>query len=170
MNKQKNAKKPAARKPATGKKKSVKPQRQTAVKPTKKSGAGKQTKKSNDIQVQIKRHDDKNGGHNHVIVGNVDDRHVSVGLTTKAKKGKNAPNYKLDKSPLQDGKQSFMRRQGSVYPKKEYYDARHGTMTKKDYAKAKEYGERAKQKYIAEKDKKSNEVPNISVKSISRIR
>ena len=47
-----------------------------------------------------------------------------------------------------------MRRQGSVYPKKEYYDARHGTMTKNDYAKAKEYGERAKQKYIAEKDKK----------------
>lgn len=153
MNKQKNAKKPAVNKTA-GKKKTIKPQRQTAAKPTKKSGAGKQTKKSNDIQVQIKRHDDKNGGHNHVIVGNVDDRHVSVGLTTKAKKGKNAPNYKLEKSPLQDGKQSFMRRQGSVYPKKEYYDARLGTMTKKDYAKAKEYGERAKQKYIAEKDKK----------------
>lgn len=140
MSKQKNAKKPAASK-AAGKKKTIKPQRQNAVKP-------------NDIQVQIKRHDDKNGGHNHVIVGNVDDRHVSVGLTTKVKKGKNAPNYKLEKSPLQDGKQSFMRRQGSVCPKKEYYDARHGTMTKKDYAKAKEYGERAKQKYIAEKDKK----------------
>ena len=42
MNKQKNAKKPAANKTA-GKKKSVKPQRQTAAKPAKKSGAGKQT-------------------------------------------------------------------------------------------------------------------------------
>ena len=38
MNKQKNAKKPAARKPAAGKKKTINPQRQTAVKPTKKSG------------------------------------------------------------------------------------------------------------------------------------
>lgn len=146
--------KPAAKTKAAGKKKTVTPKRSPAAKPAKQSGTGKSTKKSNDIQVQIKRHGDKNGGHNHVIVGNVDDCHVSVGLTTKAKKGKNSPNYKLEKSPLQDGKQSFMRRQGSVYPKKEYYDARSGEMTKKDYEKAKEYGERAKQKYMTEKDKK----------------
>ena len=42
MSRQKNAKTPAVNKTA-GKKKSVKPQRQTAAKPVKKSGAGKQT-------------------------------------------------------------------------------------------------------------------------------
>ena len=42
MSRQKNAKTPAVNKTA-GKKKSVKPQRQTAAKPAKKSGAGKQT-------------------------------------------------------------------------------------------------------------------------------
>lgn len=106
------------------------------------------------ITVTIKFKPDKNGGHNHVIVDNIDENHVSVGLTTKPKKGKNATNYKLEQSPLSDGKTSYMRRQGVVAPKKTYGKERSGIMTKKDYARAGEYGEKAKQKYIEEKGKK----------------
>ena len=46
MSRQKTTKKPAARKPAAGKKKTINPQRQTAAKPTKKPGkpAGQKVK------------------------------------------------------------------------------------------------------------------------------
>lgn len=106
------------------------------------------------ITVTIKFKGDKNGGHSHVIVDNIDDNHVSVGLTTKPKKGKNHPNYALEISPLANGKKSYMRRQGTVAPKKSYTNQSTGKMTKKDHARAKEYGERAKQKYIEEKNGK----------------
>lgn len=107
------------------------------------------------ISVTIKTHKDKKGGHPHVIVDNIDDKHVSVGLSTHAKKGKNGGNnYKLEKSPLNDGKTSYMRRQGTVASVGEYINPRKGTMTTKDYEQAKVYGERAKQKYIAKKGKK----------------
>ena len=39
------------------------------------------------VTVTVKFKTDKNGGHNHVIVDNIDDKHVSVGLSTKPKKG-----------------------------------------------------------------------------------
>ena len=107
------------------------------------------------VQVIIKTHNDTKGGHPHIIVDNVDNKHVSVGLSTKPKKGKNSPNYKLEKSPLNDGKQSFMRRQGTVALKDEYSGKRNGSLTPKDYAQAKIYGEKAKQKYLDRKmDKK----------------
>lgn len=111
--------------------------------------------KTNLVPVDIKTHKDKNGGHPHVIVDNVDKNHVSVGLSTKPTKGKNHPNIPLEKSPLDDGKNSFMRRQGTVAPTGEYDHPRKGTMTPKDYDKAKEIGAKAKQKYLTEKkDKK----------------
>lgn len=107
------------------------------------------------IVVPIKTHKDKNGGHYHVIVDNIDKNNVSVGLTTKKKKGKNHPNYPLEKSPLADDKNSYMRRQGTVDSKDNYHSPRSGTMTPKDYEQAKVYGERAKQKYLKEnQDKK----------------
>ena len=107
------------------------------------------------VQVIIKTHNDTKGGHPHIIVDNVDNTHVSVGLSTKPKKGKNSPNYKLEKSPLNAGKQSFMRRQGTVALKDEYSGKRNGSLTPKDYAQAKIYGEKAKQKYLDRKmDKK----------------
>lgn len=40
------------------------------------------------IQVIIKTHNDTKGGHPHIIVDNVDNKHVSVGLSTKPKKEK----------------------------------------------------------------------------------
>lgn len=107
------------------------------------------------VPVHIKTHKDKNGGHPHVIVDNLEDKHVSVGLSTKSTKGKGSKNYRLERSPLNDGKTSFMRRQGTVAPKGEYIEPRKGKMTPKDYEQAKIYGERAKQKHLQEKkDKK----------------
>lgn len=110
------------------------------------------------ISVNIKDHADKKGGHPHVILENIDDKHVSVGLTTRPKKGKNHPNYKLGTSPLSDGKTSYMRRQGTVAPINEYMNPRSGKMLPDDYEKAIEYGNKAKQKYLD--NKKSNDVPN----------
>lgn len=70
------------------------------------------------VSVEMKKHGDKNGGHPHVIVDDIEDKHVSVGLTTQMKKGKNNTNYKLETSPLRDGKTSYMRRQGYSCPQK----------------------------------------------------
>lgn len=49
----------------------------------KRKTSNKSTKKAKtDIPVTIKTHKDKNGGHPHIIVDNIDDKHVSVGLST----------------------------------------------------------------------------------------
>lgn len=106
------------------------------------------------ISVTIKTHHDKKGGHPHIIIEDIDDKHVSVGLSTKSKKGKNATNYAMEKSPFNDGKKSYMRRQGIVAPKREYSGQRRGVLTSKDYAQAKTYGERAKQKYLHKRNNK----------------
>lgn len=106
------------------------------------------------IPVQIKDHNDINGGHPHAIMDNIDNCHVSVGLSTKKTKGKKGGNnYPMQKSPLCDGKDSYMRRQAGVYPVREYNNPRNGAMTEKDYAQAKKYADKAKQKYIAKKNK-----------------
>lgn len=103
------------------------------------------------IPVRIKTHKDKNGGHPHVIVDDVDDKHVSVGLTHDKKKGKNSPNYPMEQNPLGGSERSYMHRQGTVDSKKMYRGERQGKMSPKDYDKAKEYGKRAKQKYLDRK-------------------
>ena len=73
-------------------------------------------------------------------------------MSTKVKKGKNSTNYKCDNDILGGNKRSYMRRQGIVAPRKEYSKTeRQGQMTYKDYAKAHEYGARAKSKYIQKK-------------------
>lgn len=111
--------------------------------------------------VRIKKHRDKNGGHHNVILEDFEDKHVSVGLTTKPKKGKNATNYKCEIDPLGGKDESYMRRQGIVVPKTEYEPMeRKGHMSEKDLAQAKIYGERAKQKYLEKGQQKSNDVPN----------
>lgn len=106
------------------------------------------------VPVTIKRHYDSNGNHPHVIIDNIDDCHVSVGLTRDKKKGKNSPNFGLEVNPLGGAEQSYMRRQGTVAPVNTYYGQRKGDMTEKDYSKAKEYGAKAKAKYIDKKNKK----------------
>ena len=113
------------------------------------------------VPVCIKDHRDKNGGHHHVIVDDIDDNHISLGLTTRKKKGKNSTNYYCQISPLEDGKDSYMRRQAQVAPKKEYFNPREGKMEIVDFEQAKIYGARAKKKHLEKKCKKnSNEVPN----------
>lgn len=107
------------------------------------------------VSISIKDHRDNKGGHPHVIMGNIDNSHVSVGLSTKKKKGlKGGTNYTMEKSPLGDGKESYMRRQGTVDNIKNYDNPRTGNMTQKDYDQAKVYGDRAKQKYLDKKNKK----------------
>lgn len=109
------------------------------------------------VPVTIKDHIDYNGGHPHAIMDNVDDKHVSVGFSTQKKKGKgkkSGTNYTMEKSPLDDGKKSYMRRQAIVAPKSEYEKPRKGTMTSKDYEQAKNYAEKAKQKYLSKKGNK----------------
>ena len=113
--------------------------------------------KKNDIVVTIKTHKDYNGGHPHAIMDNVDNKHVSVGFSTQKKKGKvkkSGTNYTMEKSPLDDGKQSYMRRQAIVASITEYEKPRRGTMTPKDYEQAKQYADKAKQKYIDRKNNK----------------
>ncbi|MCL2630907.1 MAG: hypothetical protein FWD49_05235 [Firmicutes bacterium] len=117
----------------------------------------KKDKKEKLVPVTIKNHRDKKGGHPHVVLGDIDNRHISAGLTTKPKKGKNTPNYALENDPignLKESERAYMRRQATVAPKVEYDSPRKGAMTSKDHAQAKVYGERAKQKYLNEKEKK----------------
>ena len=140
------------------KKKAKKSTQKSTKKSTKKATPKRAAKKEKDaVSIIIKKHKDKNGGHNHIIVDNIDNCHVSVGITTKKKKGKNAPNYGPFPSPLNDGKESYMRRQGQVAPKREYFNERKGLIGKEHYQQAKIYGERAKEKYI---NKKNNDKPN----------
>lgn len=119
-----------------------------------KKSATKSAKSVSFVTVLLKRHRDSQGNHNHVILEDIDDRHVSVGTTSRSKKGKNSPNYKCENDIIGNGKQSYLRRQGIVDLQTNYSNPSQGRMTTKDYAQAKIYGQRAKEKYLAEKKKK----------------
>ena len=116
----------------------------------------KENKKTGIIPVIIKKHSDKNGGHHHVIMGNIDNKHVSVGLTTKETKGKNSAhkNYRCEINPLGGKEISYLRKQGTVDNKSRYNKEKRGAMAPKDYAKAKEIADKAKNKYINKKNSK----------------
>lgn len=123
---------------------------------SRKTGKTKTSTKStgNKIKpVKIKTHNDRKGGHPHLIMDNIDNNHVSIGLTTKHKKGKNSTNYKCDVNPLGGEGKSYMRRQGTVAPKNEYSGERTGKLSQKDFAQAKQYSDKAKQKYLDKKKK-----------------
>lgn len=106
------------------------------------------------VLVIIKRHHDTKGNHPHIIIDDMEDKHVSIGLSTHPNKGKGSTNYSLDRDPLGSNKKSYMRRQGVVAPKSSYFNPQTGKMIEKDYIRAKQYGEKAKQKYLSKKDKK----------------
>lgn len=105
------------------------------------------------VKINIKNRPDKNKGHFHGIIDKIDDNYITVGFTTKKFKGKNATNYPLELDPLNTDKKSYMRRQATVDSKDNYYDNIKGIMTPKDHTRAKEYAEKAKQKYISKKRK-----------------
>lgn len=112
---------------------------------------------SADIEVVIKKHNDSNNGHPHVILEDFEgDKHVSVGLTTRKQKGANSSrkNYRLEKDPLDEVEESYMRRQGTVDYQKNYFEPRKGKLTKKDYERALLYGQKAKEKYIKKQQEK----------------
>lgn len=90
------------------------------------------------------------------MIGQVQDKNVSVGLTSKSKKGKNHPNIKLEHNPLKNKKTSHMRRQGTVDKKSNYSStSQTGKLTQADNEKAQKIGNKAKQKYLDnQKDKK----------------
>lgn len=113
-------------------------------------GVRKIARKENLIKITTKRLRDNNDSHHQIIMGTYKNRNVSVGLTTKQKKGKNSnsTNYKLERSPFEDNELSYMRRQGQVRLKRDYFDTKYGVMTQKDYKVAQVYANRAKEKYI----------------------
>ena len=106
--------------------------------------------------VTIKDHKDKKGRHPHAIMDEIDNKNVSVGLTTDNKKGSNATNRKCEVDPLGTGQTSYMRRQATVARKQEYDNEseRTGKMSINDYNQAEVYAERAKQKYLNKKVQK----------------
>ena len=106
------------------------------------------------VFVLLKRHRDSQGNHHLVILEDIDDKYVSVGTTTRPKKGNNSPNYKCENDIIGNGKSTYLRRQGTVDYRNNYTDPKRGRMTTKDYAQAKIYGERAKEKYLSNKKKK----------------
>lgn len=134
--------------------------KKTTKKPLRNNGTAKKKTVHNNksdnglVPVSIKTHNDKKGGHPHVIVNNVDDKHVSVGITHEKKKGKNSPNYAMESNPLGGSEKSYMHRQGTVDSKKAYYGNRKGKVTENDYDKLRNYADKAKNKYIAKKCKK----------------
>lgn len=117
----------------------------------------KRERKAKVYQIKLKHFKDNKGGHPHVIVDNVGRKKVSVGITHDKLKGKGATNYGLSLNPLGKKEKAYLKRQGTVADKSNYYRPQQGVMTAKDYAVAKKYGKRAKEKYI---NKKSSEVPN----------
>lgn len=108
------------------------------------------------VKITVKTHNDANGGHPHGIFDTIDKKHVSVGFTTDNKKGKNHGNIKLGVNPLKNRKkQSYMRRQGTVDNIKNYSNPRTGEMTEKDYEKAKDIAQKAKDKYLRKNGEKA---------------
>lgn len=107
------------------------------------------------VSITVKTHNDSNGGHPHGIIDTVGKKHVSVGFTTKNKKGKNHGNIPLDINPLPNKKKkSYMRRQGTVDDIKNYTNPRTGEMTERDYEKAKGIVQKAKERYLTRKSEK----------------
>ena len=85
----------------------------------------------------------------------VDDKYISVGTSSKPKKGKNSnsPNYRCETDILGNGNPTYLRRQAVVDKKTNYVGSRMGIMTVKDHERARVYADKAKQKYFAKKKK-----------------
>jgi len=116
--------------------------------------------KPDSITVPLKRHADKNRGHHHIIYDSVDDKYVSVGTTSQPKKGKNSPNYNTHCDVLGNGKNTYLRRQGTVDNINNYFGSYSGKITSEAYEQGKKYAEKAKAKYLSKKRKKVTNVPN----------
>lgn len=109
-------------------------------------------RKSNVVHIKVKKHYDRNKGHYHAILENIDDNHLSIGFTRDRFKGKNHPNYPLKYDPLQKGQMVYMKRQATIDKVNSYGSKVYSAiMDPKDFEKAKEYGQRAKDNYYKKK-------------------
>lgn len=128
----------------------------TATKQTtaNKSSISKSTTTNGLITVDLKFHPDSNGGHHHIIVEDLGDNHVSVGLTTSPKYDSKHKNIKLEHSPISNHKQSYASRKGTVDKKKNYNSPKQGQITQTDKTKVKQIADKAKAKVIKKGDKK----------------
>ncbi|MBO4941312.1 MAG: hypothetical protein J6D15_03830 [Clostridia bacterium] len=115
------------------------------------------------LSVPLKHHKDKNKGHWHVILETFSGHHVSVGTTSQAKKGKKATgtNYSCENDILGNGKNSFLRRKGTVDSVDNYFENKTGKMSEKDYKQAQIYGARAKKKFL-EQRKSDDQTKHLS--------
>ncbi len=108
--------------------------------------------KSDIVHIKIKKHKDKKNGHYHGILEDIDDKHLSIGFTRDRFKGKNHPNYALKYDPMQTGQKVYMKRQATIDKVENYRPKIYsGVIHSKDYEKAKEYGQRAKENYYKKK-------------------
>ncbi|MCM1289627.1 MAG: hypothetical protein NC132_03130 [Corallococcus sp.] len=113
-----------------------------------KSKSATKKKEVKTVSITIKSLPDSQGGHIHFILDNLEDNHVTVGITHDKYKGKNHPNIPLEVNPTGGTEQSYMKRQGTVAEKKRYTDEQKGKISKSDLSKAVHIGEKAKQKHL----------------------
>lgn len=118
-----------------------------------KATTSKPTATSGLITVDLKFHPDSNGGHHHIIVEDLGDNHVSVGLTTNPKYDTKHKNVPLEHSPLSNQKQSYASRKGTVDKKNNYNSPKQGQITKTDKTKVTQIADKAKAKAIKRANK-----------------
>ena len=124
-----------------------------AAKPVKSKSPAVATTQSELVTVNLKFHPDSNGGHHHIIVENLGDKHVSVGVTRDNKYDKKHNNVPLDHSPLSNGQKSYALRKGTVDEKKNYNSPKQGEITTEDAAKVKKIADKAKAKELKKNNK-----------------
>ena len=97
---------------------------------------------------------DKNDRHPHLIMDEVDDKYISMGLSTEPRKGKNkkaGKNKPLQINPLGGNDKSYMRRKATIENKKRYEKIQQGKIHTADYDVAKYYSDIAKDAYNKKK-------------------
>ena len=110
-------------------------------------------KKESTISVKIKNHNDSKGGHPHIILDDIGNKHVSIGITHTKKNKKKPNNHELKINPLGETRKSYMQRSATVKPKREYFRTRNGLMNPEDFNKAKLIGDKKKKNYLENKKK-----------------
>ena len=114
----------------------------------------KDTERGANIKVKMKWHKDKQGGHHHIIGDSIDDKYVSVGLTSKSRPGKSKhKNTQLEARILDKETTSYLRREAQVIRKDLYTGNYVGYVTCNDKKQIDNQIEKAKEKYKNNKKK-----------------
>ncbi len=155
MTKKKQQKKQNQEKHSTKEKQNTRPRAQK-VKQSRSKVYPKDTERGANIKVKIKWLNDKQGGHHHIIGDSIDDKHVSVGLTSKSRPGKSRhKNIELESRILDKKTTSFIRREAKVLHKDLYTGNYVGYVTTKDKEQIDNRIAIAKKKYKDKKNKKT---------------